>query len=109
MISQCVPGPIPLHNDARCDQSAVTVGDLLRVEFIMGVASISFRFTFRFVSQFTSTPKSLTDPHITRVLGTPGPHIPSDMLPPPVPISLGIWGRGSPNWGLSISRGHRNV
>ena len=28
-------------------------------------------------------PKSLRDPHITRVLGTPGPHIPSDM---------GAWG-----------------
>ena len=30
-------------------------------------------------------PKSLKDPHITRVLGTPGPHIPSDMGPPPSP------------------------
>ena len=27
-------------------------------------------------------PKSLKDPHITRVLGTPGTHIPNDMPPP---------------------------
>ena len=33
------------------------------------------------LSQIFGDPKSLMDPHITRVLETPGPHIPSDMGP----------------------------
>ena len=43
-------------------------------------------------------PKSLRDALITRGLGTPEVHIPSDMGPV-VPIILGMWGPGSPNWG----------
>ena len=53
---------------------------------------ISF-FPTAYRAQTLGVPKSLKDPHITKVLGTPEPHIPSDMGPP-VPISLGIWGRG---------------
>ena len=39
-------------------------------------------------TQTLGVPKSLKDPHITRVLGIPGPHISSNM--PPVPI-YGDW------------------
>ena len=49
-------------------------------------------FPIAYRTQTLGVPKSLKDPHITRVLGTPGPHIPSDM--PPVPISLGYGDRG---------------
>ena len=41
---------------------------------------MSFPIAYR--TQTLGVPKSLKDPHITRVLGTPGPHIPSDMGPP---------------------------
>ena len=36
----------------------------------------------------------------------PGPHIPSDMGVVGSGISLGIWGPGSPNWGVPISHGN---
>ena len=45
-------------------------------------------------------PKSLKDPNTTRVLGTPGLHIPSDMDPPPCPQGYGDQGpqNGDPHF-----------
>ena len=45
-------------------------------------------------------------PKSPEFLGPQGP-ISLVICSPPVPISLGIWRRGSPNWGVPISRGHR--
>ena len=57
---------------------------------------MSFPIAYR--TQTLGVPKSLKDPHITRVLGTPGPHIPSDMGPPRPHITRDM-GTGVPKLG----------
>ena len=57
---------------------------------------MSFPIAYR--TQILGVPKSLKDPHITRVLETPGPHIPSDMGPPRPHITRDM-GTGVPKLG----------
>ena len=64
-----------------CTHYCINIFLLLHIYNLLISSYTSFPIAYR--TQTFGVPKSLKDPHITRVLGTPGPHIPSDMPPPP--------------------------
>ena len=79
-----------------CTHYCISIFLLLHIYNLLISSYTSFPISYR--TQTFGVPKSLKDPHITRVLGTPGPHIPSDMAPPHPHITRDM-GTGVPKLG----------